>query len=94
MPAPDTPIEKLKNLGPASARQLAQINITTYQQLADKGAIACYATLLKLPDFSPNLNMLYALHGAIEDRHWTEYSREKGELLFRLESFLEIDQSF
>ena len=94
MPLPNTPIEQLKNLGPASAKQLAQINIMTYQQLANKGAIACYASLLKLDGFSPNINLLYALLGAIDDQHWTMYAKEKGDILFRLESYLEIESKF
>lgn len=90
----NTPIEQLPNLGPMSAKQLAKINVRKFSELKNKGAIASYAELLKLKDFKPSLNFLYALMGAIEGKHWTEYKQIKGKILIQLESFLEIDNQF
>jgi len=94
MTSPKTPIAQLKNLGPASAKQLARINIHCYGELKNKGAIACYASLLQLENFKPSINFLYAMLGAIENKPWNAYSAQKGEILIQLESFLEIDKQF
>ena len=93
-PSSDAPIASLKNLGPASAQQLAQISIYNYGQLKCKGAIPCYALLLQQESFKPSFNLLYAMLGAIDNRPWQEYRARKGEILIQLESFLEIDQQF
>jgi len=86
----DTPIAECRNLGAASAKVLASVGVECYGDLHDKGAIAVFVSLAMLENKQPNLNLLYAMLGAIENRHWTEYSHQKGELLLIVESQLEF----
>ena len=88
------PIIKLKNLGPISVYWLAQINIHTFGDLKQRGAINCFEELGELPEFKPSLNFLYAMLGALENKHWTEYKRYKGEILIELENNEEIRKLF
>ena len=94
MIAPDTPIEKLKNLGAKSAKQLAEVGISNYQQLVEKGAIESFELLCSHDNFRPSLNFLYAMLGAIENKHWTEYKSQKGKLLLELENRKEFRTLF
>lgn len=94
MLAPDTPIEKLRNLGPKSAKQLAEVGISNYQQLIEKGAIESFELLCTLDNFRPSLNFLYAMLGAIENKPWTEYKNQKGKLLLELENRKEFKSLF
>jgi DNA transformation protein len=75
----------LKGLGPKSTAQLAALGITSVAQLRSSDPFEVYARLkANLPGTS--LNFLYALIGAIEDRHWQEIKRERRtEILLRLE---------
>ncbi|MCW8877096.1 MAG: TfoX/Sxy family protein [Kangiellaceae bacterium] len=91
---PNTPIAQLKNLGPKSAEQLAQVGILNYQQLLEKGAIESFELLCSLEQFQPSLNFLYAMLGAIENKHWTEYKQRKGKLLLELENRKEFRALF
>lgn len=86
------PIHKLLNLGPKSAIQLEKIGVKNINQLRAKGAIRCYYELTQQPGQKPGLNFLYALFGAIENRHWHSYRKKKGEILIHLESFIEIEE--
>ncbi|TQV85278.1 TfoX/Sxy family DNA transformation protein [Aliikangiella coralliicola] len=96
MNSPATPISQLRNLGPVSARQLARIKVTNLFELNKKGAMNCFIELSQLEDYQPGLNFLYAMLGALENKHWTEYKKRKGELLIELESqreFLDLMQN-
>ena len=79
-------IHQLKNSSTSSEKNLAKINIRAEQQLKKKGAITCFEELCELENFKPSLNFLYAMLGALEDRHWTEFKAKKGELLLALEN--------
>jgi len=91
---PKTPIEKLRNLGPTSAKQLTWIGINHFSELKSKGAITCFMELSELENFKPSLNFLYAMLGAIEDKHWTHYKEIKGQLLLELEGNMELRKLF
>ncbi len=90
MPNKPTPITECRNLGPSSAKTLADIGIRSLTELESKGAIEVFVSLALKDNKLPNLNLLYAMLGAIDDRHWTEYRSQKGELLLIIESQLEI----
>ncbi|MDF3029490.1 MAG: transcriptional regulator [Moraxellaceae bacterium] len=79
------PLSELQGLGPKSCAWLAQIGITTADQLRARDPFEVYARLCaQVPGMS--LNMLYALIGAIEDRHWQDVRREqRTTILLRLE---------
>ncbi|WP_444997173.1 TfoX/Sxy family DNA transformation protein [Aliikangiella sp. IMCC44359] len=89
-----TPISQLRNLGPSSAKILAKINVKTLQDLKNKSPIQCFAELRRLNNQPLSLNLLYAMLGAIENKHWTEYKKMKGELLIQLEGISELDNLF
>ena len=88
------PVIQLKNLGPTSEHWLGQINIHTFDDLQQKGAINCFEALCELQNFKPSLNFLYAMLGALENKHWAEYKQNKGELLIELENNEEIRKLF
>ncbi len=80
-------LSDLPNLGPLSARGLPQIGVTTPAELRRRGAIATYVEL-KRNVAGVNLNALYALAGALENRHWLEIARtRKLELLLQVEDY-------
>ncbi|HYE95154.1 MAG TPA: TfoX/Sxy family protein [Rubricoccaceae bacterium] len=75
MPTPATdPLAGLKNLGPTSAEMLREVGIETPDALREAGAVLAYK-LLQLR-FGPRVNalFLYALEGALADRHWNSFS--------------------
>jgi DNA-3-methyladenine glycosylase I len=59
----------LRNLGPATARWLAAIGVHTRRDLERLGAVEAYA-LLKGHGYRASLNLVYAIHGALNDRDW------------------------
>ncbi len=87
-------IVELRNLGPSSAKALSRIGVNNLKELKSYGAIGCYEALLELNGFKPSLNFLYAMLGAIEDKHWTEYKSQKGALLIELENNKELKNLF
>lgn len=70
------PIATLKNLGPVTARDLAEVGIETTEQLREVGAVAAYARLRSLKPKHYTLVGLYALAGALEDVNWMELPEE------------------
>jgi TfoX C-terminal domain len=64
-------ISQLKNLGPKSETWLNAIGVYTLEDLRDMGAIdSCKA--LKAHGYNINLNLAYAIEGALRDTHWTK----------------------
>jgi DNA transformation protein len=60
----------LKNIGPASARQLREVGIEDAATLRKLGALAAYRRLKHAFPREISLVMLYALEGALRDCHW------------------------
>ena len=60
----------LKNIGPASARQLRDVGIETAAELRKVGARDAYLRLKHAFPREVTLVMLYALEGALRDCHW------------------------
>jgi hypothetical protein len=71
-PAPD----KMLNIGPKSAAWLRQVGVRTIEDLKALGAMAVFMKV-KRAGFRPSLNLLYALAGAEQNRHWTSLSLEE-----------------
>lgn len=67
----DTPVRRLRNLGPVSVRWLESIGVRTRSELHKLGSVAAWARIHDA-GFNPTLNMLYALEGALRDEHWGE----------------------
>lgn len=77
MSAADTPIAQLKNLGRRSAEWLADVGIRTRSELDAVGADMAYRMVQHRHPGRANALLLYALHGALADRHWNSYSPEE-----------------
>lgn len=57
------------------------------------GAVRAFLKLKKDAHSKPSLNFLYALVGAVENRHWIDIARtEKGRLLMDLEGYRELEE--
>jgi DNA transformation protein and related proteins len=76
----------LRNLGPASARRLAAIGVRTEADLRRLGAVGAYARVGFEEGGPASLNLLWALHGALQDVDWRSVSAaEKARLRAELE---------
>lgn len=84
---------KAQNLGPKSTEWLAKAGITTVDELRSRGSVEAFLDVEEL-GIKPSLNLLYALEGAMSDRHWQAVRREEGgELLLRLDMAREARQT-
>lgn len=67
---------KLRNIGPKSAAWLRQVGLRTEEDLRAIGALEAFMRV-KRAGFKPSLNLLYALEGALTDRHWQDVPAER-----------------
>lgn len=65
----DGPLESSLNLGPTSAKWLAEIGIYTRDELIEIGVVEAYC-LVKARQPKASLNLLYALYGAVHNILW------------------------
>lgn len=65
---------KLENLGPVSTRWLAQVGVTTVEDLRSLGVVETYRRVKAEFPRRVNVLLLYALHGAVDGVHWNTYS--------------------
>ena len=70
MPDPESEIAQLRNLGARSAAWLNAVGIYTRADLEHVGPVLAYR-MVKDQGYGPNLNLLYAMVGALRDEHWT-----------------------
>lgn len=83
----------MKGLGPRSEAMLNSIGIYTEAELRTLGPVKAFMMLTKSCATPPSLNLLYALVGALEDRHWLSIAKqERGRLLLELEGYEEIER--
>jgi DNA transformation protein len=68
-------LRDLKGIGPRSEGQLAMVCITSPETLRTIGAVGAYERLVRA-GAPVSLNMLWALEGALSDRHWREVARD------------------
>ena len=80
MPAPDTPVEELINIGPKSALWLREIGIESYADLEKAGPVLTYK-ILQHRFKGINILMLYALYATTLDRHWNALTPDEKEML-------------
>lgn len=86
-------LSKLKGLSTKSERCLNEIGICTKEQLKEIGAISVFIRLRREGSTRPSLNFLYAMVGALEDKHWVSIAKsEKGRLLIELEGYRELEE--
>ena len=68
--------DKLLNIGPKSAAWLRQVGVRTLEDLQRLGAMAVFMKV-KRAGFRPSLNLLYALAGAEQGRHWATLTADE-----------------
>ena len=86
-------LRDLKGLGPESQRQLNTIGIDTRADLEAMGPARAFLKLGKERNKPPSLNFLYAMVGALEDRHWLDIAQsEKCRLLMELDGYRDLEQ--
>ncbi len=64
-------LRSLRNLGPKSAKWLAEVGLETRADLEQVGSVAAYRKV-RASGSQVSLNLLYALEGALLDVHWNE----------------------
>ena len=69
-PVMNNDLTSLKNIGPASVRQLRDVGIESAAELRKVGALDAYRRLKHAFPRHVSLLMLYALEGALRDCHW------------------------
>lgn len=78
-------IADLSNFGPKSQQMLAQAGIYTFEQLCELGAVRAYVQV-KQSGVKVSLNLLWAMEGALSNRHWQDVARnDRLSLLLQLE---------
>lgn len=70
-------LQALKNLGPESASMLQEVGIATADDLRRLGGPMAYAILKHRFGARVNRLFLYALEGALTDRHWNSFTPEE-----------------
>jgi TfoX-like protein len=84
-------IKDLKGLGPKSEQCLNEIGIFSKEDLEQIDAVNAYIKLENSSVMKPRLNLLYAMVGALEDRHWSDVAKnDKGRLLLELEDLKDL----
>ena len=63
--------DRLRNIGPTTTRWLAAVGVHSVADVKKLTPIGVYR-LLKAQNYRVNANLVYALHGAVLDRHWTK----------------------
>jgi DNA transformation protein and related proteins len=80
LPATDTPLVELPNLGGLSGAWLSDAGINTLADLQVLGSVKTYL-LVQALGVNPSLNLLYALEAALHGSHWLEVKREQRTVL-------------
>jgi DNA transformation protein len=72
-----TRIRDLLNLGPVMENRLAEVDITTAEQLARVGVVEAYARLKFAFGAAITLNALYAMDAALDGLDWRDLPDER-----------------
>lgn len=75
-PTDDTPISRLRNLGPASTRWLEAADIFTAGDIRHLG-VPLVMHILRQRGLPASMNLAYALEAALKDRHWQDLSPDE-----------------
>jgi len=88
-------LSALKGLGPKSEACLNGIGIFTREDLELVGAVAAFLKLKEECATQPSMNFLYAMVGALEDKHWAKIAKEeKSRLLMELDGYQALEAIF
>ena len=66
----------LRNLGPVSDRMLADVGIHSADDLREVGAVMAFR-MVRHRHAGATRHLLYALVGALDDRHWASFSEDE-----------------
>lgn len=84
-------LRELKGLGPKSEAWLHEIGVFNKKDLETIGAVEAFIELNKNCSTKPSLNFLYAMVGALENRHWSDIAKtERTRLLMALDGYAEL----
>jgi len=64
-------LSELKNLGAASVNILHAVGVNSYEELQEVGSVGVYKRI-KSRGIHVSKVMLYALQGALMDKHWND----------------------
>ena len=67
-------VSQFKNLGPRSKQWLGEVGITWAAELSRVGAVIANQAVREPIGSAATLNLLYSLHGAIQDVDWRDLS--------------------
>jgi DNA transformation protein len=88
-------VSQLQGLGEKSAKCLNEIGIYKRSDLEKTGVVNVFMDLKEEGSIKPSLNFLYAMVGALENKHWAKIAKEeKGRLLMELEGYKELEKIF
>ena len=91
MDIPNTDLIRLKGLGKKSVECLQSVGIFTREDLMNVGPVAAFNRLTAAPGISPSLNFLYAMVGALENRHWLDIAQnERTQVLNQFDGYNEL----
>jgi DNA transformation protein and related proteins len=68
--------DNFRNLGPKSREWLAEIGITTFEQIEELGSVEVYRRLKAARPRDITLNMLYGLEAALMGIRWLDLPTE------------------
>lgn len=79
------PVGSLRNLGPKSAKILAEAGIRTIAELRMLGPAKAYVRAKSLKPRAVSLNLLWAMAAGLADRDWRDLTpQEKSSLLAQI----------
>ena len=73
---PHGPLDRLKNIGPKTARALAKVGIADERALRETGPVEAWRRLKAAAPKETSLLGLYAIYGALVDAHWNDLPEE------------------
>jgi len=86
-------LRDLPGLGPKTEGYLQSVGINTPADLKELGAVEAFIRMKKEGVIQSNLNFLYALVAAVENRSWLDIARnERESLMMSLEGYDELEK--
>lgn len=86
-------LRDLPGLGPKTEQQLEAVGISTPNELRKVGPTQAFLRIRERLTSKPSLNLLYALIGAVENRHWLDIAQnERESILMSLEGIEELER--
>lgn len=81
-PSDSTPVSEIKNLGPASRKMLADVDVSTVGDIRKLGLPLLFR-ILKGKGTNASMNLIYALEAGLRNIHWLELTTDEKNKLRR-----------